>query len=111
MNEDRLDAVFQALAHRQRRRLLDMIHANPGCSISELVPQFDMSRIGLMKHLRVLEEADLVLSEKVGRQRQLHFNPVPIQLIHERWTNAFSQFWSSKLTQLKYKLERETSDA
>lgn len=111
MKEDRLDAVFQALAHRQRRRLLDLIHANPGCCISDLVPKFDMSRIGLMKHLKVLEEADLVLSRKLGRQRQLHFNPVPIQLIHERWTNEFSQFWSSRLTQLKYKLEGETSDA
>lgn len=111
MNEQALDRVFHALAHRQRRRMLDLIKARPGCCVNDVAAQFDMSRIGVMKHLQVLEAADLVLTRKVGRERQLHFNAVPIQLIHERWTDEFSQFWASRLTLLKYKLEGETSDA
>lgn len=105
MNEDHLDAVFQALAHRQRRRMLDIIKAQPGCRVGDVAAEFEMSRIGVMKHLGVLEAAGLLVAEKVGRERQLHFNAVPMQLIHERWTTEFSRFWSSKLTQLKYKLE------
>ena len=111
MNEDALDKVFQALAHSERRRMLDLIKAQPGCCVNDVAARFEMSRIGVMKHLKVLEVANLVLARKVGRERQLHFNAVPIQLIHERWTTEFSQFWASRLTQLKYKLEGELGDA
>ena len=105
MNEEAMGAVFAALAHQSRRRILDILKQSPGCSVQHVASHFDMSRIAVMKHLRVLEQAGLVLSEKQGRTRRLHFNAVPIQMIHERWTTEFSSFWSQSLTQLKYSLE------
>lgn len=85
MTEQQLDAVFLALANSSRRQLLDLIAARPGCTLSQLLSQFDISRIGLMKHLQVLLDADLVIAEKQGRERPLYLNAVPLQLIHERW--------------------------
>lgn len=100
-----MGAVFAALASETRRRILDVLKDQPGCSVRHVASHFDMSRIAVMKHLRVLEDAGLVTSEKVGRTRRLHFNAVPIQMIHERWTTEFSAFWAGSLTQLKYRLE------
>ena len=71
---------------------------------------FDVSRIAVMKHLRVLEEARLVVSQKDGRTRRLYFNPVPIQLIYERWTTEYSAYWSGGLTQLKYAAEARAQE-
>ena len=64
-----------------------------------------MSRIAVMKHLRILEEASLVTSVKEGRTRRLYFNAVPIQMIHDRWTSEYSALWASQLTRLKYTVE------
>ncbi|MDX2175027.1 MAG: helix-turn-helix domain-containing protein [Candidatus Sumerlaeia bacterium] len=100
-----MDAVFHALASGARRRILDIIKATPGCSVNHVSAHFETSRIQTLKHLRVLEDAGLVLSEKRGRVRVLHFNPVPVQLIHERWTTEFSAYWAGQLTALKYRVE------
>jgi predicted transcriptional regulator len=105
MKPDSMDTVFQALAHRHRRKILDLIKSMPGCSVNDLCKYFDISRIAVMKHLRVLEEADVVISQKAGRTRELHFNVVPIQLIYDRWTTEYSQFWASHVTDLKFKAE------
>ncbi|WP_333607720.1 ArsR/SmtB family transcription factor [Arsukibacterium sp.] len=105
MNEQQLDAVFLALANCSRRQLLDLIAARPGCTLSELLDEFEISRIGLMKHLQVLQDAQLVLSEKRGRQRPLYLNAVPLQLIHERWSEQYRDFWANQLTRLKYAVE------
>ena len=106
-----MDAVFQALAHESRRRMLDMVKARAGISVGVLASQFDVSRIAVMKHLRVLEQADLIVSEKDGRSRRLYFNAVPIQLIYERWTTEYSAYWSGNLTRIKYLAEmRSHSD-
>ena len=106
MQEAELDAVFLALASTTRRQLLDLIAAQPGATLGQLAEQFAMSRIGLLKHLNVLQDAGLVLSEKVGRERPLYFNPVPLQLIHERWDDQYRSFWASQLTRLKYAVEQ-----
>lgn len=100
-----MDKVFHALASGVRRRILDIVRDQPGCAVQEVSRHFDVSRIAVMKHLNVLEDAGLLVSEKKGRQRCLHFNAVPIQMIHERWTSEYSALWAGKLTNLKYRLE------
>ncbi|MEO1421374.1 MAG: helix-turn-helix domain-containing protein [Pseudomonadota bacterium] len=105
-----IDALFQALAHESRRRMLDIVKASPGISVGALASEFDVSRIAVMKHLRVLEDADLIQSVKEGRSRRLYLNAVPIQMIHERWTTEFSAYWSGSLTLLKYAAEARARD-
>ncbi len=110
MSPDPMDKTFKALAHPVRRQILDLIKSSPGATVQEVADGFEMSRIGVMKHLKVLEEADLVLSEKEGRRRCLYFNVVPIQQIHDRWTTEYSALWAGRLTSLKYRLENKEKD-
>ena len=105
MNEDEVDQVLHALAHRSRRKILDIVRDHPGCNIREVVRHFDTSRIAIMKHLRILEHAQLLVSEKHGRSRNLFRNLVPIQLIYDRWTDEFSAWWSGRLADIKYTVE------
>jgi predicted transcriptional regulator len=100
-----MDAVFKALASARRRRILDVIKNQPGCSVNDVCTHFPTSRIAIMKHLRILEEAGLISSIKEGRTRRLHFNAVPIQLIYDRWTTEYSALWASRLTDIKYRVE------
>jgi len=100
-----MDAVFKAIGSASRRRILDVVKNNPGCSVNDVCEGFDVSRIAVMKHLRILEDADLVLSEKVGRTRRLYHNSVPIQMIHERWTTEYSALWAGRMTRVKYRVE------
>ncbi|MCK5749637.1 MAG: helix-turn-helix transcriptional regulator, partial [Oricola sp.] len=100
-----MNAVFQALAHETRRRMLDLVKETPGVGVGALAAEFDVSRIAVMKHLAVLEEANLVISEKDGRTRRLCFNAAPIQMIHERWTTEYSAYWAGQMTRLKYLAE------
>ncbi len=100
-----MNLVFQALANRSRREILDILRKQPGCNVNEVCRFFPLSRIAVMKHLRLLETANLVISEKVGRERKLYFNTVPIQMIYDRWTTEFSALWASKLTGFKYRIE------
>ncbi len=105
LNDSDMDAVFQALANESRRRMLDRVKGSPGMTVGALAGGFDVSRIAVMKHLRVLEDAGLVVSQKDGRSRRLYFNAVPIQLIHERWMTDYSAYWSGSVTRLKYAAE------
>lgn len=100
-----MDAVFHALASEIRRRMLDIVKERPGIAVGALAIEFDVSRIAVMKHLRVLEQSGLVLSEKSGRTRRLYFNAVPVQMIYDRWTTEYSAYWSGNLTKLKYAAE------
>ena len=104
MNES-MDTVFAALAHGTRRKILDIVRADSGCTVNEVAAHFDVSRIAVMKHLNVLEAAGLLISEREGRMRRLYFNAIPIQLIYDRWTTEYSALWASKLTRLKYAVE------
>jgi predicted transcriptional regulator len=105
MLPDDMDAVFHALAHRDRRRVLDLVRSNPGCCVEDLCPHFATSRIAVLKHVRVLERAQLLHSEKLGRKRRLYFNVVPIQLVYDRWATEYSALWAGKLADLKYRVE------
>jgi predicted transcriptional regulator len=100
-----MDAVFHALASASRRRILDIVKERPGCNVNHVAGFFEASRIAVLKHIRLLEKAGLIHSEKVGRERKLYFNCVPIQIIHERWTTAYSALWAGKLTRVKYRVE------
>lgn len=111
MQPDEMDAVFQALAHPDRRRILDIVKNDPGCSVESVCRYFAVSRIAVLKQVRVLEQAGLIHSEKPGRTRQLYFNVVPIQMIHDRWTTEYSALWASKLTEIKYKVEADQGAA
>lgn len=106
MDDDQLDLVFHALASQPRREILAVIRANPGCNLNAVAEQFEMSRIGIMKHLTALEAANLIVSEKVGRERQMYFNAVPIQQIHEMWSDEFSRHFAASLTKLKRAIEQ-----
>ena len=103
------DAIFFALAHAARRRMLDLLVASPGMSVKAMASHFDMSRIAVMKHLNVLEEAGLLLSKKEGRTRQMFFNPIPIQLIYDRWTTQYGAFWSQRMVDIKSRVERRAA--
>src|SRR5438128_1609933 len=84
------DRVFKALADPTRRLLLDRLFERDGRTLTELEAHVEMTRFGVMKHLRVLEEAGLVVSRKVGREKLHHLNPVPIRLIHDRWIDKYT---------------------
>lgn len=97
--------VFKALADPTRRFLLDLLFEREGRTLSELESEVDMTRIGVMKHLRLLEEAGLVVTRRSGRHK-LHFlNPVPIRLIHDRWIDKYTERQASALANLKTDLE------
>jgi uncharacterized protein YndB with AHSA1/START domain len=101
-----MDEVFKALADPTRRALLDELYRQDGQSLTELGARLPtMTRFGVMKHLRVLEEARLVTTRRSGREK-LHFlNPVPIRLVHDRWVSKYAAPWAATLTGLKRTLE------
>jgi uncharacterized protein YndB with AHSA1/START domain len=102
-----MDEVFKALADPTRRGLLDELFRQDGQTLSALERPLPMTRIGVMKHLRVLEEAGLVTTKKRGREK-LHFlNPVPIRLVHDRWVSKYAEPWAAVLSELKQTLEED----
>ena len=101
-----MDEVFRALADPTRRGLLDALFVRDGQTQGELEAPFEISRFGVMKHLAVLERAGLVVTRRSGREK-LHFlNPVPIQLVHDRWVSKYAQGWTRALADLKTDLEK-----
>src|SRR3954465_12989777 len=102
-----VDAVFKALADATRRSLLDELFEQDGQSLTALEARLPMTRFGVMKHLKVLEEAGLVTTRRNGREK-LHFlNPVPIRLVHDRWVSKYAEPWAATLSGLKRELEEE----
>src|SRR4051794_1687633 len=100
-----MDEVFRALADPTRRSLLDELFRHDGQTLSALEERLPMTRFGVMKHLRVLEDAGLVVTRKRGREK-LHFlNPVPIRLVHDRWVSKYAEPWAAGLSELKQNLE------
>ncbi len=101
-----MDAVFKALADPTRRSLLDELFRKDGQTLSALEARFAITRFGVMKHLKQLEEAGLVVTKRRGREK-LHFlNPVPIRLVYERWVSKYAEPWTAGLSDLKHRLER-----
>jgi DNA-binding transcriptional ArsR family regulator len=102
---DDQDAVFRALADGTRRLLLDKLFERDGQSLGELEHDVDMTRYGVMKHLRVLEDADLVVTRKDGRLTRHFLNPIPIRLVHDRWIGKYTEHRAAMLVELKNRLE------
>jgi len=101
-----VDDVFRALADPTRRSLLDELYREDGQTQRSLEERFPMTRFGVMKHLKQLEEAGLVVTRRRGREK-LHFlNPVPIRLVHDRWVSKYAEPWAAALSGLKTRLER-----
>ncbi len=97
--------VFAALANAERRRMLDLLRERPGLHIAALGTHFAMSDVAVLKHVRVLERTGLVLSERLGRERRLYFNVMPIQAIYDRWTDDYSVLWAGRIADLKTRVE------
>ncbi len=106
-----MEDIFRALSDNSRRLLLDRLFERDGQTLSELVEEMGMTRFGVMKHLRILEEAGLVTTRKVGREKFHYLNPVPIQMIAERWISKFAAPWVSGLTGLKRHVESSPPDS
>ncbi len=105
-----MDEVFRALADPTRRSLLDELFEEDGQTLGALVQRLPMTRFGVMKHLRVLEEAGLVVTRRRGREK-LHFlNPVPIRLVHDRWVSKYAEPWAATLSGLKHELEDQAME-
>jgi len=100
-----MDEVFKALADPVRRALLDRLLEQGGLTLSQLSEGHDMTRFGLMKHLRILESAHLVVTRRAGREKLHYLNVVPIQKIHDRWIGKYARAISSALLELKAELE------
>jgi uncharacterized protein YndB with AHSA1/START domain/DNA-binding MarR family transcriptional regulator len=109
VNDD--DRAFKALADPTRRFLLDRLFERDGRTLTELESELDMTRFGVMKHLRILEDAGLIVSRRAGREKWHFLNPVPIRLIHDRWINKYTERQLSALAELKHELEKTTMTA
>ena len=99
------DRVFKALADATRRFLLDMLYTRDGRTLTELESELEMTRFGVMKHLRILEDAGLITTRREGREKRHFLNPVPIRLIHDRWIDKYTERRVSALIDLKHALE------
>jgi len=105
-----MDIVFRALGDASRRRLLDRLHARNGQTLGELCKSLDMTRQAVTKHLNILEEANLVVTQKQGRNKLHYLNPVPIHDLAQRWIRKFERSRLSALADLKRQLEGESND-
>src|ERR687894_645397 len=101
------DRVFKALADPTRRFLLDRLFQRDGRTLTELESELAMTRFGVMKHLKVLEHAGLVVTRRQGREKHHFLNPVPIRLVHDRWVSKYAEPWAAALTGLKRTLEED----
>ena len=104
-----MDEVFKALADPSRRHLLDVLRKRDGQTLGELCAELDMTRFGAMKHLRVLEDAGLLTTQKIGREKLHYLNPVPIQLLYDRWVSKYAQPFTRGLAKLKRDLEEDSA--
>ena len=100
--------MFKALADSTRRHLLDRLFERDGRTLTELESELEMTRFGVMKHLRVLEDAGLVVARRSGREKHHFLNPVPIRLIHDRWIDKYAERRVSALADLKTELEQSS---
>ena len=101
-----MEAVFRALADPTRRALLDALYEQDGQTLVALTARHDLTRVGIAKHLRLLEDAGLVVTKRRGREKLHYLNPIPIRLVHDRWVSRYTEPWAAGLTGLKTELEQ-----
>jgi uncharacterized protein YndB with AHSA1/START domain/DNA-binding transcriptional ArsR family regulator len=102
-----MDKIFKALSDKSRRQILDLVKNKPGINVNDLTEHFEFSRFAVMKHIKIMENADLIVSKKSGKNKLLYLNAMPIQYMYDRWISKFSKEWASSLAELKYTLEKE----
>lgn len=100
-----MEKAFKALSDNNRRKMLDIIKNQPGTTVNELTEHFSFSRYGVMKHLKILEDAELLTYIREGKFKKMYINVMPIQTIYDRWISKYSALWANNISQLKYKLE------
>jgi DNA-binding transcriptional ArsR family regulator len=100
-----VEPVFKALSDQTRRELLDELFRRDGQTLNALASRFDMTRVAVAKHLRLLEAAGLVVSRRSGREKLHYLNPVPIRLVHDRWVSKYTEGWAAGLADLKRDME------
>jgi uncharacterized protein YndB with AHSA1/START domain/DNA-binding transcriptional ArsR family regulator len=100
-----VEPVFKALSDQTRRELLDELFRRDGQTLNALASRFDMTRVAVAKHLRLLEDAGLVATRRRGREKLHYLNPVPIRLVHDRWVSKYTEAWAAGLADLKRDLE------
>ena len=105
-----MDDVFRALSDPSRRRMLDLLKEKPGLNVNQLTEHFEFSRYGVMKHLKILEKAGLVVARQSGRFKLCYLNVIPLQMISDRWMSRFSSQIAPSLTRLKHHLESEEKE-
>jgi uncharacterized protein YndB with AHSA1/START domain len=105
-----MDLVFKALADATRRSLLDELFRQDGQTLSALEERLPMTRFGVMKHLKVLEEAGLIVTRRHGREKHHFLNPVPIRLVHDRWVSKYAEPWVATLSELKSEIEEKNME-
>jgi DNA-binding transcriptional ArsR family regulator len=106
--DDELGSVFKALADPTRRFLLDLLYAREGRTLTELESELSMTRFGVMKHLKVLEDAGLVVTKRSGREKLHYLNAVPIRMVHDRWIDKYTERHVTALLDLKHELEKSS---
>ncbi|NIV11000.1 MAG: helix-turn-helix domain-containing protein, partial [Aliifodinibius sp.] len=102
-----MDKIFRALSDPSRRKILDIVKNNPGINVNDITEFFDFSRYAVMKHLKILEDTELIISQRSGKFKKLYINVMPIQLIYDRWISQYSEMWAKNLSSLKHSLEQE----
>lgn len=105
-----MDEVFRALSDPSRRQMLDLLKEKPGLNVNQLTEHFEFSRFAVMKHLKILEKAGLVIARQSGRFKLLYLNAIPLQMISDRWMSRFSAQLAPRLTRLKHQLESENEE-
>ena len=93
-----MDKIFKALSDPSRREILDIVKNRQGITVNEITEHFDFTRFAVMKHLKILEEAGLIVPRKEGKYKKLFINVMPIQTIYDRWISNYSELWAKKLS-------------
>lgn len=107
MQAHELDSLFTALANARRRAMIDVLRDQPGATIADFARRLGISGVGALKHVRVLEQAGLIVSRVEGRKRRLYFNIMPIHEVYEQWTDQYSRFWGDRVADIKAALESQ----
>jgi uncharacterized protein YndB with AHSA1/START domain/predicted transcriptional regulator len=105
-----MDKIFKALSDPSRREILDIVKNRPGITVNEITEHFNFTRFAVMKHLKILEETELIVPQKSGKFKKLYINVMPIQTIYDRWISKYSAIWAQNLSSLKLKLERKETN-
>jgi uncharacterized protein YndB with AHSA1/START domain len=103
-----MENIFRALADPTRRIILDALFERDGQTLGDLEQRIDMSRFGVMKHLKILEDAGLITTQRSGRAKLHYLNAVPIRLLHDRWVSKYTEPWASMLSEMKHELEERS---